>query len=95
MSGEASQNARLDKVDIESAIDFAQHVLLNTPKIWAESNSDQKQRLQKLFFPEGVSFQNGVYRTTATSLIFFGLEEDLLQKEGLVALTGIEPVFED
>jgi hypothetical protein len=35
------------------------------------------------------------YRTTATSMIFFELEEISEQKERLVALTGIEPVFED
>jgi site-specific DNA recombinase len=89
------QDARLDGLDIEGAIEFAQHVLLNAARLWQESSPDQKQRLQQLLFPEGVAFSDDTYRTGATSCIFFELEEVLANKEGVVALTGIEPVFED
>jgi hypothetical protein len=82
-------------LDIEAAVEFAKYVVLNAARLWAEAGADQKQRLQKVIFPQGVLFPNGAYRTTATSLIFFELEETSCQKEGLVALTGIEPVFED
>ena len=70
-------------------------MLLNVPRLWAESSLEQRQRLQHVLFPNGLQFDAGVYRTTATSIIFFNLETDILKKEGLVALTGIEPVFED
>jgi len=89
------QDARLDELDVEAAVEFAQYVLLNAPRLWAESGADQKQRLQRLIFPQGVLFSKGVYRTNATSMLFFELEEISDEKERLVALTGIEPVFED
>ncbi len=53
------------------------------------------QRLQQVFFPHGVQFEDGAYRTAKTSMIFYELEEISGQKEGLVALPGIEPGFED
>jgi hypothetical protein len=76
-------------------VEFAQYVFLNAARIWSESSPAQKQRLQKPMFPSGVLFAEGAYRTTTTSMIFFELEEISDQKERLVALTGIEPVFED
>jgi hypothetical protein len=82
-------------LDVEAAVVFVQYVVLNAARLWAEAGADQKQRLQKVIFPEGVLFSDGAYRTTATSMIFFELEEVSCQKESLVALTGIEPVFED
>ena len=41
----------------------------------------------------GAGHAEGTYRTTATSMIFFELEEISDRKERLVALTGIEPVY--
>ena len=46
-------------------------------------------------FPAWVQFEDGAYRTAKTSMIFYELEEISGQKEGLVALPGIEPGFED
>jgi hypothetical protein len=60
-----------------------------------EASLEQKQRLQQVFFPRGVQFQDGAYRTAETSMIFFELEEISTQKESMVALPGIEPGFED
>jgi hypothetical protein len=48
---------------------------------------------QKVLFPEGLMFANGAYRTTPTSLLFTILQGNVGEKESLVALTGIEPVF--
>jgi hypothetical protein len=86
-----AEDARLDQLDVEAAVEFAQYVLLNAARIWSESSSEQRQRLQKLIFPAGVLFAEGVYRTSTTSLIFFELEEIRDQKERLVAPAGIEP----
>jgi hypothetical protein len=83
----AEQDARLDELDIEAAVEFAQYVLLNAARIWSESGPEQKERLQKLIFPAGVLFGEGAYRTTATNMVFFELEEIYDQNEGLVAQT--------
>ena len=90
-----AEDARLDQLDVEAAVEFGQYVLLNAGRIWSESSPEQKQRLQKLIFPAGVLFAEGAYRTNTTSMIFFEFGELHVQKEGLVALPGIEPGFED
>jgi hypothetical protein len=64
-----------------------QYVVLNASRLWAESGHDQKQRLQKVICPEGVRFEDGIYRTTATSMTFFDLAKISDQKESLVAQT--------
>lgn len=88
-----AHDARLDQLDIEAAIEFAQYVLLNAARIWSESSPEQKQRLQKLIFPSGVLFAESVYRTGTTSMIFFELEEMYAQNERMVALPGCESAF--
>jgi hypothetical protein len=80
---------------VQTAVSHGVFLLLNAPRLWVESSLDQKQRLQEVFFPRGVQFENGGYRTTETSMIFFELKEIPAQKEGMVALPGIEPGFED
>lgn len=54
---------------------------------------DQQQRLQRVLFPEGITYDMKTgYGTTTTCMLFNLLREDLEGKGGLVALTGIEPV---
>jgi hypothetical protein len=55
---------------VEAVLNFAEHVILNAARLWTEFSSDQKQRLQKVLFPEGVTFENRNYRTTATCVLF-------------------------
>jgi hypothetical protein len=43
---------------------------------------------------ERVQFGDGAYRAAETRTIFFELEGKQVKKEDLVALTGIEPVFQ-
>jgi hypothetical protein len=75
-------------------VSFGEFVLLNTPLLWIQLSLDQKQRLQQALFPRGGQFENGVYRTAETSMVFLKLEPKELKKGDLVALTGIEPVFQ-
>ncbi len=87
------RDTRIDELDVQTAVSHGEFLLLNAPRLWVESSLEQKQRLQEIFFPHGVQFENGAYRTTETSMIFFELEEIPAQKEGMVALPGIEPGF--
>jgi hypothetical protein len=38
-------------------------------------------------------FEDGVYRTAESGMLFFDLQAQQGEKETLVALTGIEPVY--
>jgi hypothetical protein len=59
--------------------------------LWMEFPSEQKQRLQKVLFPEGVRFEDGVIKTAATCL-FFKLSPEIQEGESsLATLPGLEP----
>jgi hypothetical protein len=87
------RDCRIQEPDVEAAINLGEILLLNAPRLWSESSPDQKRRLQQAFFPDGVQFEDGEYRTAKTSLLFYQLGPEQPRKEDLVALTGIEPVF--
>ncbi len=88
-----ANEARLEEGDLDGLLDFAESILLDPASFWLHCSSGQKQQLQEALFPEGVEFANGVYRTHVTSLLFDLLQPTEVEKEELVALTGIEPVF--
>src|SRR5437764_8366906 len=87
------RDAQAEEIEIETALDFAEMVLLNASNLWKSAPSEQKQRLQQVLFPEGVTYSEGKYRTATTCLLFSGMQSSTLKKEGLVALPGIEPGF--
>jgi hypothetical protein len=89
----AEHDARIEEMDLHAAVSFGEFVLLNAPRFWTDLSLEQKQRLQQAQFPRGVQFEQGTYRTAETSMTFYELAANHSQKEGLVALTGIEPVF--
>ncbi len=78
---------------MDQLLDFSENLLLNATGTWSESGLEQKQRLQQILFPQGVSYADGSYRTTVTNPMFNLLEEEIEEKELLVALPGIEPGF--
>ena len=87
--------ARQEEAEIEELLDFSENLLANAAGAWDRSPLEQKQRLQQVLFPKGVKYADGIYRTTATSLMFIMLHTIAEKKEELVALPGIEPGFED
>jgi site-specific DNA recombinase len=86
------RDAKLESYDVEAVLNFAGHVILNAARLWTEFSSEQKQRLQKVLFPQGITFADGNYKTAETSLFFKLLQESEGEKTGLATLTGIEPV---
>ena len=48
-------DAEIDEFDIEGTLAFAEHLVSHSSRLWIEAELDQRQRLQKLFFPEGLS----------------------------------------
>jgi hypothetical protein len=49
---------------------FAEHIILNAGRLWQEFSLEQKQRLQQLLFPVGVTYADGEFRTVEMSPIF-------------------------
>jgi site-specific DNA recombinase len=87
------RDAQAEEIEIEAVLDYAEMIILNASNLWKAARVEQKQRLQQVLFPEGVTYSEGNYRTAVTCLLFSGMQMKTVQKEDLVALPGIEPGF--
>ena len=47
---------RHEEFDVEGILAFAERVLPRASDLWVQASLDQRQRLQRLFFPDGVVF---------------------------------------
>ncbi len=86
-------DVKIDEFDIEGTLSFAEHLVSNASRLWIQAGLDQRQRLQKVFFPEGVTFDGKEFRTPLTCPYFNNFEGTSGSGERLVARTGFEPVF--
>lgn len=83
----------LEELDVEGILAFAERVLPSASNLWVQSSLNQKQRLQQLFFPEGVRFDGKRLVGTGLTLpVFNYLSRAEDSKLRLVDQTGIEPV---
>ena len=82
----------LEELDVEGVLAFAEHLLTNAARLWMEASLDQKQRLQTVFFPEGLQFDGEEFGTALTCLAFKQLWEDSEAGTSLASPTGFEPV---
>jgi hypothetical protein len=48
------EEARLEEIDVEGLLGFAEHVLGNAARLWLDATADQRQRLQRVLFPRRV-----------------------------------------
>ena len=88
----ALNDARLDELDVEGILTFAEELIGNAARLWFESSLDQRQRLQKVLFPKGVAYMpDGGFRTAETSEIFRLLQALAGRKEEKVSRVGFEP----
>ena len=90
LAGIAKHSTELDELDVEGILAFAERVLPRAADLWVQ---DQRQRFQQLFFPEGMTFDGQRFvGTVATAPAFSHLREIRPAGDGVVDLTGIEPV---
>jgi hypothetical protein len=86
-------SGQLEEFDVEGILAFAERVLPRAGDLWVQASLEQRQRFQQLFFPDGIAFDgNRFVGTGATAPAFSYLREIRTGNEGLVDLTGIEPV---
>lgn len=60
-----------------------------------QAGLDQKQRLQKALFPEGLTYSDGAFGTATTSLLFNMLQQADTGKTRLATPPGFEPGLSD
>jgi len=86
-------SSELEEMDVEGILAFAERVLPSASNLWVQSSLAQKQRLQQVFFPDGVRFDGKRLVGTGLTLpVFNYLSPVSGPKKDLVDLTGIEPV---
>ena len=69
----------VDELDVEGILAFAERILPRASDLWVQSSLDHKQRLQQLFFPEGIA------------PLFNYLAPSASADEKMVSRVGIEP----
>ncbi len=95
--------------NLENAVENALNMALNLPSIWACGDLEEKRRIQKMVFPDGIryDYQNNTYRTNRVNTSFSvipHLQKDTAKKENgtssnnlnlsrLVPWAGIEPAL--
>jgi hypothetical protein len=82
----------VDELDVEGILAFAERILPRASDLWVQASLDYKQRLQQLFFPEGIAFDgNRFNRTAATAPLSNYLAPSESADEKMVSRVGIEP----
>ena len=82
----------LEKFDVEGILALAERVLPRASDLWVQASLDHRQRLQQLFFPDGVVFDgNRFVRTGVSTHAFKYLTSVLPAENNLASPPGIEP----
>jgi site-specific DNA recombinase len=94
IGGLKSEIARgmMSEFDAEAVLQFAEYVMLHPAEFWMKAKLDQRQCLQKVLFPEGITFGNGGFGTALNHSIFEILALKNPTRVKLASPTGLEPV---
>ncbi len=46
----------VDELDVQGILAFAERILPRASDLWVQASLDYKERLQQLFFPEGIAY---------------------------------------
>ena len=85
----------VEELDVEGILAFAERILPRASDLWVQASLDYRQRLQELFFPEGIAFDGFRFnRTGVTAPLFRYLEPVERAESSLASPTGFEPVFQ-
>ena len=85
----------LEKFDVEGILAFAERVLPRASDLWVQASLDQRQRLQRLFFPHGVGFDGKTFvRTGVSTHAFKYLTPVEPAENNLASPPGFEPGFQ-
>ena len=78
--------SKVEEFDVEGILNFAERVLPRASDLWIQASLEQRQRLQRLFFPKGVAVSGKSFdRTVVKSSLFEYLRPLDGSNENLVA----------
>jgi hypothetical protein len=80
-------------MDIDATLLFARSLLGDPEGLWKRANPEQRPRIQRAIYPNGLRYDGELNGTAETSLPFSYLREIQAGKEGMASPTGLEPVW--
>ena len=90
---EISRAVSLEHLDVEAVLAFAEKVVKQHQRLWMESSVEQKQKLQKVFFRDGLTVTNTGFGTASSNALFGMLGHVPTGEATLASPTGFEPVL--
>lgn len=76
----------METLDVEGLLVFAEHVIGNAASSWRETVGDQRQRLQRALFPDGLRLRRDRrFGTAVTCLAFMQLQQNPEDRSGLAS----------
>jgi hypothetical protein len=84
-------DAKLEELDVQGVLAFAEHALTNASRLWVDASLDQKQRFQSVMFPDGLRFDGESFGTAVTCLAFSQLPETKVVENSVASPTGSVP----
>jgi hypothetical protein len=86
----ALSEARIEQLDVETAVTFATNFIGDLGRQWFDLPPDLRPRFQQLIFPEGVSYSRSKgFGTTKLGLIFELYRQTAGENPSLVDLMGV------
>jgi len=67
--------AKVEELDVEAVVNYGVNAISDASQFWRDGSVDQKQRFQRILFPEGLTFDGENFGTAATCLAFSYLRE--------------------
>jgi len=86
----AAHEAKIEQFDVEGVLGFAEHLVTNAGRLWAEGTLEQRQLIQRAIFPEGLTFDGTEVGTGATCLAFMQLPASGRLENGMASPPGFE-----
>ena len=86
----------VDELDVQGILAFAERILPRASDLWVQASLEYKQRLQQLFFQDGIAFDgNRFNRTAVTAPLFNYLTPSDSADERVVSPEGIVPARDE
>jgi site-specific DNA recombinase len=87
------READVEHIDVEAVLVFVERLVERPRQLWLESTLEQKQRLQRVFFPDGLTYTNDGFRTASSNSFFSMLHDISREKATLASPAGFEPAL--
>jgi len=87
------RDAELESFDIEQVLEFAEKLVSNPAQLWLRASLEQKQRLQQVLFPSGLSFSKDGFGTPPTDSLFSVFGALGGAETSLASPAGFEPAL--